>query len=287
MVVPANNLYSIVNNGASGPIFLSNLFGISGPRFVACLMFTLWSSLSQAEADPAQSTPDCVVLLHGLWRDERAMSFIDKQLQQSGYQTINVSYPSMQESLPVLADRYVSAAVQACRNLSSPRIHFVTHSMGGILARLYLQTHSLPQGSRMVMLSPPNHGSEWVDWMRDSVWMSALLGPAGGQLATDSSLLRELKPVALEVGVITGSGGRGWFGMPVPNDNAVTVASARLPEMSDFLVVPLNHVSIRRSEPVVQQMLSFLRQGRFLVEPSAPPGDTVALQASAVSVVAD
>ncbi len=235
---------------------------------VACLVCAVFSVPLRAEDTPASTAPDCVVLLHGLWRNARAMSYIEQQLQQNGYLTVNISYPSTQEPLPVLADTYVDAAVQGCRNQFAPRIHFVTHSMGGILARWYLQSHAMPEAGRMVMLSPPNHGSEWVDWLRDNFLMKPLLGPAGLQLSTDSELLRGLKPLALEVGVITGSGGRGWFGMPEPNDNAVTVASAQLEEMRDFLVVPHNHVNIRRSEQVLRQTLAFLRDGRFA--PSSP-----------------
>lgn len=241
--------------------------------FITCLLlFLLPLSPLRAQDAVVVSEPDCVVLLHGLWRNARAMSFIEQQLQQGGYLTVNVSYPSTQQSLPVLADTYVDAAVQGCRNQSSSRIHFVTHSMGGILARLYLQTHTVPEGGRVVMLSPPNHGSEWVDWLRDNFLMRPLLGPAGLQLSTDSELLRDLKPVPLEVGVITGSEGRSWFGMAEPNDNAVTVTSAQLAEMRDFLVVPHNHVSIRRSELVSQQIQIFLREGRFI----APLSSTIA-----------
>lgn len=252
---------------------------------VTCMVCAVFSVPLRAEHASVSVAPDCVVLLHGLWRDARAMSYVEQQLQQNGYSTVNISYPSTQQPLPLLADTYVDAAVQGCRNQFAPRIHFVTHSMGGILARWYLQGHEIPEAGRVVMLSPPNHGSEWVDWLRDNFLMKPLLGPAGLQLSTDSELLRGLKPLRLEIGVITGSGGRGWFGMPEPNDNAVTVASAQLEEMQDFLVVPHNHVSIRRSEHVLRQTLAFLRDGRFAPAPPAPSSLPAPVQEEIVGAI--
>lgn len=209
------------------------------------------------------SSQDCVVLLHGWGRTARAMSYIEAHLQEHGYSTVNLSYPSTSEPIEVLADTFVGAAVRQCQSLSSAKIHFVTHSMGGILARQYLQSHALPSGSRMVMLSPPNHGSELIDGLRGNAFVSFALGPAALQLATDSGLLSALKPVSIDVGIITGNAGSNWWGLPLPNDNAVTVASARLLEMRDFLVLPHNHINIRRSELVVAQLLHFLLRGRF------------------------
>lgn len=237
------------------------------PSFAVFFVISLLTGVPTwaAEEPPAVATDrqDCVVLLHGLGRTSRAMSFIEGRLQEGGYLTVNLSYPSTREPIETLADTFVDAAVRQCQSSSSAHIHFVTHSMGGILARQYLQAHALPAGSRMVMLSPPNHGSELIDSLRENPLLRFALGPAALQLATDSGLWSALRPVEIEVGVITGDAGGSWFGLPQPNDNAVTVASARLAEMRDFLVLPHNHVSIRRSEPVIRQLLAFLRQGLF------------------------
>lgn len=231
--------------------------------FFAALILWLCGVPAFAADDEVGAGQDCVILLHGLGRSARAMSFIEGHLQTGGYSTVNLSYPSTSEPIEVLANSFVDVAVKQCQALSPTKIHFVTHSMGGILARQYLQSHSLPAGSRMVMLSPPNHGSELIDGLRGNPLLRFALGPAALQLATDSDLLSTLKAVEIDVGIIMGDAGDSWFGLPQPNDNAVTVASARLAEMRDFLVLPHNHINIRRSVLVIRQLLVFLRQGRF------------------------
>jgi len=234
-------------------------------------MLALLPTLVLAQS-PADEGLDCVVLLHGLGRSARAMNFIEQQLQQQGYLTVNPSYPSTSADIDTLAEQHVGAAVEQCRLYAPARIHFVTHSMGGILARQYLQRHPLPAGSRMVMLSPPNHGSALIDKWRELPLFGLLLGPAALQLATDSPKLRELRPLALDIGIITGDGGNnGWLGLDGRHDNAVTVDSARLAEMRDFLVVPTNHVAIRRNETVLSQTLDFLVHGRFQHPPQTGP----------------
>ncbi|MDH3326626.1 MAG: hypothetical protein OEM38_07915, partial [Gammaproteobacteria bacterium] len=147
------------------------------------------------------------------------------------------------------------------------KIHFVTHSLGGIISRYYLQTNQLPAGSRIVMLSPPNKGSEIADRFHDSTWYRWLTGPPGQQLTTDSnSLPNTLDAINYEVGVITGRDTlEPWFSRLIPgeDDGKVSVESAKLPEMKDFLVVDHTHTFIMKSDVVMVQVLNFIKHGNF------------------------
>lgn len=124
--------------------------------------------VKQETADFDEEQAACVILLHGMGRTHRSMEKMAYHLANEGYQVVNLDYPSTEASIEALSAGIVSEAVQSCR-LKSPSapIHFVTHSLGGILVRQYLQTHRLPPGSRVVMLSPPNQGSEIADLLKD------------------------------------------------------------------------------------------------------------------------
>ena len=162
----------------------------------------------------------------------------------------------------------VAAAVGKARADGCQRIHIVTHSLGAVIVRSYLQDHQLPQESRIVMLAPPNQGSELADWAKENFpRLFQLAGPAAADLGTEGdTFTSKLKPIAPEVGIIIGKDS--WNPLfskilPGQDDGAVTVERARLREMQDFLVAPCNHTSILLDQYVREQVIHFLHEGRF------------------------
>jgi triacylglycerol lipase len=210
----------------------------------------------------------CVILLHGMGRTHRSMATMARRLAGKGYGVKNLDYPSTGASIESLSAGIVAETVRHCR-LAHPSasIHFVTHSLGGILVRQYLQTHRLPPGSRVVMLSPPNQGSELADLLKDWFIYRWIMGPAGQQLGTaEDSVPNRLGPVDVPVGIITGDSTlEPWFSaqLPGPDDGKVSVKRARLAEMADFLVVHKSHGFIMNDPQVIAQTCHFLEHGRF------------------------
>lgn len=235
-----------------------------------CLLFAVSISTGAALAALAHASTvlqPCVVLLHGLVRSSSSMEKMDKALSESGYLVRNTAYPSTEKPVDELALDVIPAAVESCSEEGDRPIHFVTHSLGGILIRYFLETNVIDNLGRVVMLSPPNQGSEVVDNLSDVPGFKALNGPAGMQLGTgQDSVPSQLGPATFDVGIITGNQSINLFlSMIIPgeDDGKVSVERAKLEGMADFLVVPHAHPFIMKSELVIDQVLYFLEYGRF------------------------
>ncbi len=134
--------------------------------------------------DPAPDPPACVILLHGLGRTSLSMAPMARALEEAGYLTANIGYPSREHPVEVLAADALPRGIAECRRAGGKTLHIVTHSMGGILTRYYLSRHTLPDLGRVVMLGPPNQGSAVADRLMDQRAYRIFNGPAGQQLGT-------------------------------------------------------------------------------------------------------
>ena len=232
-------------------------------------VFLLWMllvSAPQLQAETSANPSDCVILLHGLARSAGSMGKIEEALKALDYRVVNTGYPSRHHPIATLAEQHLPAMIEQCED--RPAIHFVTHSMGGILVRQYLSQRGLPQLGRVVMLSPPNQGSEVVDalgWLPPVQWVN---GPAGAQLGTDDdSVPLQLPPANFDLGIITGDATinllLSWI-IPGEDDGKVSVARAQLEGANDFLVLPYSHPFIMKRQAVIDHIVHYLQQGRFL-----------------------
>ncbi|MES9969371.1 MAG: alpha/beta hydrolase [Candidatus Thiodiazotropha sp.] len=225
----------------------------------------LFFILVPASTQAAQ--PECVILLHGMGRSAFSLGAIEVSLERQGYHVWNKSYPSLSQSVGELASPAIEAGLEYCRSKQAQRIHFVTHSLGGILVRYYLQEHPIQGLGRIVMLAPPNRGSEVADQMKDGYWYRTIMGPSGQALGTDEkSLPNTLKPIPGEIGIIAGRvDGESWFLPEIPgeDDGKVAVERTKLAEMRDFLLVEVGHTFIMLDDEVVRQIHYFLRNGVF------------------------
>lgn len=213
-----------------------------------------------------RKTQQHAILLHGLARTNLSMRRLANQLSARDYRVHNLNYPSTAHTIEVLADQALHKVVEPLVEEDGPLIHFVSHSFGGIIIRYYLKHHKIPNLGRVVMLAPPNQGSELADILRDSFYQT-LSGPAVGQLGTGpDSVPLNLGPVDFEVGVITGNRPINPLASRLiagPSDGTVAVERAKVAGMSDFLVLPHSHTFIMLRKGVVDQVIHFLEQGRF------------------------
>jgi len=232
------------------------------------LALTSCATTPKTELVALEPGSECVVLLHGLNRSWRAMDKMAAALQEAGYTTANVDYPSQASTVEGLAPMAVDMGLDECRSTGANTIHFVTHSIGGILLRYRQSQEPIPDLGRVVMLGPPNQGSEVVDITRDWPGTRIFSGEAGLELGTDeNSIPSQLGPVDFELGIIAGTGTINPFMsamLPEADDGKVTVERTQVEGMTDFMVVRSSHRYLMNSDTVIRNTTAFLKTGRFL-----------------------
>ncbi len=237
------------------------------PCSVACLLLALLPLLVRAGPDFPRRHEACVILLHGLWRTQFSMKYLEWGLSDLEFEVVNLSYPSLSYPIEELAEMAVAKGLAGCRERHMERIHFVTHSLGGIVLRQYLREHDIPGLDRVVMLGPPSQGSQVADFVDSIELLDPLTPRAVAQLGTgEESIPLRLGPVDFALGIIAGTANRRSFlpGFPdEPGDGTVSVAETVVPGMLDFLELPVSHTFMMWDSRVLHQVVYFLEHGYF------------------------
>ena len=245
-------------------------------NLLACVFFSavtlapvqcMAANVTQLKPLPAkQSEPEaCVILLHGLARTAKSMNKLAAALKQNNYFVVNQGYPSRKYPIEKLAHIALPKALAKCE--PHPVLHVVTHSMGAILLRYYLKGQAIDTLQRVVMLGPPNQGSQVVDKLCNVPGFRLLNGPAGLQLGTQTnSIPKQLGPAVGEVGIIAGSRSINWVlsqYLPNPDDGKVSVENTKLVGMKDHLVLKVSHPFLMSNQQAIAQVSYFLQHGKF------------------------
>jgi pimeloyl-ACP methyl ester carboxylesterase len=229
-------------------------------------MAALLAGPASLGAESVVAERDTVVLMHGLGRSASSMEPLAKRLREAGFETHNLDYPSTEHTSAELVD-WLAEALDRCCDDGRHRLNFVTHSLGGILVRAQLERSRPSNLARVVLIAPPNKGSEIVDNLGDNPVFEAVLGPTAPELGTEpDSFPNRIGPPDYELGIIAGTESINPVGsamLPGPDDGTVSIEGTKLEGAADFLLVEANHTFIMQEEEVGRQVIHFLRTGRF------------------------
>ena len=247
-----------------------NVFKI-GLLFI--LLFAIGTSCSRSVLTPTQvagiknSGNDYVVLMHGLWNSSSRMKKFEDYFSNKGYQVLNIDYPTTETPIQSIESRYLGPIINAIPFQTGQKVHFVTHSMGGLVLRDYLRKNQLPQLGRIVMISPPNGGSEWANLLINNAFYRWAAGPAAFDLRTvDNDFLSKLGAVTYELGIIAGNKTYAESFqdvIPGPDDGMVGVESMKLPGMRDLIIIHEHHRGLTWNLEAMNQAWFFIKSGQF------------------------
>ena len=239
------------------------------PNFFDITLDRVWGKVSSVvKCVSLGNKGDYVILIHGLLLSPFFMKKIGTTLKKRGYHVLYFNYPSRKYSIDVLANKFLAEFIRTRCVSKKKKIHFVTHSLGGILVRRYLAKHPITKMGKVVMLVPPNHGSEMTDFFKNNFLYKFIYGPAGQQLGADKKSYVNLLPnkVKFDLGVIAGNKSHNllsYFIMKLRNDGLVSVSSTKIIGMKDHITLPSSHICILYNKKAIEQILFFLDNCHF------------------------
>ena len=235
-------------------------------RWLACIAAAGLASCGDDSSPAGEEEEDkeSIVLVHGLGRTERSMTVLAQRLRWAGYDVTAFGYDSREAPVARQAEALAETVERCCREAS--RVHFVGHSLGGIVIRTFLAASPPESLGRVVLLVPPSRGSELADRLRDVPVVSQALGPAGRALGTrESDAPAMLPPPAYEMGIVAGDRSVNPLGSAFikgPDDGMVALARTRV-EGAPMIVLPRSHAFIMNSRHAARAVIQFLRTGAF------------------------
>jgi pimeloyl-ACP methyl ester carboxylesterase len=204
--------------------------------------------------------PDTVLLVHGLWLHGVVMRLMARRIARCGYAVHTFSYPTVRSTLTQNAARLA----EICRERGG-KLHFVGHSMGGLVALEAARRVPKACRGRVVMVGTPYGDSFAARCLARWPGGGALLGRSMGEWLAATA---HSPPVECEIGVIAGTGGKGLGRLvaprlPVPNDGVIALSETMVPGMRDHIAVPVSHTAMIASRVVAHQICAFLQYGEF------------------------
>ena len=238
-------------------------FFLLGVILAALVVFTPINVLF-AENEEVSDNKEIVVLLHGLGRNTTSMWLLASRLEDAGYDVHRVGYSSL-DQMPEEILKDISLQINQCCQNHTQNVHFVGHSLGGLMVRAYLQNNKIDRLGSVVLLGTPNQGSEMADHFINSCVMD-IVGPTAKALGTDkNSFPKSLKAPYYPVGIIAGETSDNINNTIIPgkDDGLVSIEATKIDGMTDFIIIKTSHSMMRYNSEVADQTIEFIKNGVF------------------------
>ena len=210
-----------------------------------------------------------VILLHGIIRNHFDMMLLEKRMKKEGYACINIKYPSTKHAIEDLAEQINGQLQQNENYTGADKVHFVVHSMGGLITRHILAKHRPANLGSVVMLGTPNKGSEMADYLDAHKYLATpfrlIFGPSASQLRTAHKHFED-EIIDFPLGIIASDASLNPIGKQVfgaPNDTLVSIESTKIEGMSDHIIIPCPHAMMMFDPRIINQVTAFLKDGKF------------------------
>lgn len=226
-------------------------------------------NLQPALHEPSLRVPDdgkqrVVVLVHGMFRTSTSMLALQRMLEQHGYQTVAFDYWSNHNRIETSAAELQQTLHARFAGHAPDELHFVAHSMGGLVCQEYLRRNDALAPSSCVYIAVPHRGAMLAELRRRWFVFRWIMGETGAlQLAPADPLHQRPIPLPCPALVILGTQGpivADSRSIDGPDDGTIGVAEASLPGATDTLALPTGHTAILTDERTLRATLRFLRQ---------------------------
>jgi len=234
-------------------------------KLLSCLLLIFFYSHLLAD-----SNKEIVILIHGLRGDSEDMEVIEEHLKEHNFETINFTYPSKDHKIQNLAEDFLKPEIIKQLKKHPDQIHFVTHSMGGIVLRSYFENHFTEIDSllgKVVMIAPPNRGSDVSEFFKKTMLYQKRYGISGQQIGYDIEKQVGIPDsVCYHPGIIAGTDTQfPYFSKFIEgaDDGKISTERTKLKGMEEFIEMHFPHDTIMKQKKVAEQVLHFICMGKF------------------------
>lgn len=196
---------------------------------------------------------DYVIVLHGYLRSYKSMQKICQFLDKKNFIVFNCDYRSTKYSIDIIANELLKKFITRFCTKKYKTIHFIGHSMGAVIIRKFLQDNPMLNLGKVVMISPPNHGSYIADILTKIPFSDYVFGPSLKQLSTTkNSFVNRLPNIKCDCGIITAQ-----------YDWVVSQNSTMLVGADDYTEISATHYGILSNKRLPGLIYNFLSSSCF------------------------